>query len=115
VNEAVKIARSAYAPQAYGAAVQAFAEPQTRLSAYNALNDPTIIQRTALGVGVSQYITDFGRTTALVKASEFESDAQKARSDLTRDTVVLNVDRAYFEILRAKALLIIAQKTRSEQ
>lgn len=115
VNEAVKIARSAYAPQAYGAAVQAFSEPQTRLSAYNALNDPTIIQRTALGVGVSQYITDFGRTTALVKASELEFDAQKARADLTRDTVVLNVDRAYFEILRAKALLIVAQKTRSER
>jgi outer membrane protein len=115
VNEAAAIARSAYSPQAYGAAVQTLAQPQTRLSAYNALNDPTVIQRTALGVGVSQYITDFGRTTALVKASEFDLTAQKAGADLTRDTVVLNVDRAYFEILRAKALLLVADKTRSER
>jgi outer membrane protein len=115
VNEAVKIARSGYAPQAYGAAVQTFAQPQTRLSAYNGLNDPTVIQRTALGVGVSQYITDFGRTTDIVRASELDLDAQKARADLTRDTVVLNVDRAYFEILRAKALLVVAEKTRGER
>lgn len=44
VNEAVKIARSGYAPQVYGEAVQTLAQPQTRLSAYNDLNDPTVIQ-----------------------------------------------------------------------
>jgi len=115
VSEAVKIARSGYAPQAYGEAVQTLAQPQTRLSAYNELNDPTVIQRTALGVGVSQYITDFGRTTAMVKASEFDLNAQKAGADLTRDTVVLDVDRAYFEVLRAKALLVVADKTKSER
>jgi outer membrane protein len=114
-DEAVKIAHSAYEPQVYGAAVQAFAGPQTRVSSYGGLNDPTIIQRTALGVAVSQNITDFGRTTALMQASELEREVQRNREKITRDTVLLNVTRAYFEVLRANALLTVARKTRSER
>lgn len=68
-QEAIKIAKADYAPQAYGEAVQAFAASGTRLGAYSALSNPTIIQRSALGVGISQYITDFGRTKDLVQAS----------------------------------------------
>jgi outer membrane protein len=114
-REAIKIAKSGYAPQAYGEGVKTVDPPGTRLSAYSALSDPTIIARTALGVGVSQYITDFGRTNDLVQASEFERKAQDARADLTRAGVLLNVTQAYFEVLRAQALLVVAKETRQER
>jgi outer membrane protein len=110
-NEGIKIARAQYQPQASGEFVQAFAGPGTRLSAYNVLSDPTIIQRTALGVGISQYITDFGRTTSLVRAAEADLQAQAARETQTRDLALLDVTQSYFEVLRAGSLLSVAQQT----
>lgn len=114
-NEAVKVVRAGYEPQAYGSAVQAVAPGGTRIAAYNALTDPTIIQRTALGVGITQYITDFGRTGDLVQAAEFDFRARSSIANQTRDTVLLDVTQAYFEVLRANALLIVANQTRTER
>jgi outer membrane protein len=114
-SEAVKVAKAGYLPQAYGEAVQAFAPGGTRIAAYNALTDPTIVQRTALGVGISQYITDFGRTGDLVQAAEFDVRAQTAATERTRDTVLLTVTQAYFDVLRADALLVVADETLRER
>ncbi|MBD5633518.1 MAG: TolC family protein [Candidatus Eremiobacteraeota bacterium] len=114
-GEAVKIARAGYEPQAYGEAVQAFASGGTRIAAYNAITDPTIIQRTALGVGITQYITDFGRTGDLVQAAEFDVRARSAVANRTRDTVLLDVTQAYFDVLRANALLVVANQTSAER
>ncbi len=114
-SEAVKIARAGYLPQAYGEAVTAVAPGGTRIAAYNAITDPTIIQRTALGVGVTQYISDFGRTGDLVQAAEFDVRARSATADRTRDTVLLTVTQAYFDVLRANALLVVADQTKSER
>ena len=114
-SEAVAIARAGYAPQVEGSAVQALAPGGTRIAAYNALTDPTVIQRSAVGVGISQYVTDFGRTAALIRASRLDLEAQAAASSATRDTILLNVTEAYFEVLRADALLDVASATLRER
>jgi outer membrane protein len=114
-QEAVNVAKAAYAPQVYGNAVTALAAPGTRLSAYGALNDPTVIQRGAVGIGMAQELTDFGRTADLVKAAEQDLQGQAKSRDATRDVVLLNVTEAYFEVLRADALLVVADQTQRER
>jgi outer membrane protein len=114
-SEAVKIARAGLLPQVSGAAVQAVAPGGTRIAAYNALTNPTVIQRTAVGVSVAEFITDFGRTGALIRATQLDLRAQAAASDATRETIVLNVTEAYFEVLRADALLDVANATVRER
>jgi outer membrane protein len=114
-GEAVKIARAGYQPQVLGEVVQAVAPGGERIAAYNAITDPTVIQRTALGVGVQQYITDFGRTGDLVQAAEFDVRARTAVANRTVDTVLLDVTQAYFDVLRANALLVVANQTSLER
>jgi outer membrane protein len=114
-NEAIKIAHANYEPQAFGQVVQAVAPGGTRIATYNALTDPTIVQRTAAGVGITQYITDFGRTTDLVQAAEADARERTAVYDRTRDTVLLGVTQAYYEVLRANALLVVADQTYKER
>ncbi|OYW71886.1 MAG: hypothetical protein B7Z37_26515, partial [Verrucomicrobia bacterium 12-59-8] len=110
-KQSVKIARSNYLPQATGNAVSAFADDNTRVMAGNGISNPTILDRGAYGVSLSQLITDFGRTSDLVDASKLQVDAQKSRADWTRETVLLNVTRAYYSVLRAQALVKVAQST----
>lgn len=111
----VKIARSNYLPQLGGHAARVFADDDTRIMAGTGINNPTILDRGAYGVSLSQLITDFGRTSDLVDASRLQVEAQKSRADLTRDTVVLNVTRAYFSVLRAQALMRVAQSTQASR
>ncbi len=115
-QEAINIARSAYAPQVLGSAVSAVAPPGTRAAAYiGGLSNPTILQRTSAGVLVSQYVTDFGRTAAIVRTYEQAEKAESERGQLTQLTVLLNATQAYFEVLRANALLRVALQTLSER
>ncbi len=110
-KQSVKIARSNYLPQATGNAVSAFADDNTRVMAGSGISNPTILDRGAYGVSLSQLITDFGRTSDLVDASKLQVDAEKSRADWTRETVLLNVTRAYYSVLRAQALVKVAQST----
>jgi outer membrane protein len=114
-TEAVNVAKAGYKPQAYGEAVQAFAPGGTRVAAYNAITDPTVVQRTAVGVGITQYISDFGRTGDLVQAAEFDARTKTAAADRTRDLVILSVTQAYFDVLRSSALLVVANETSNER
>jgi outer membrane protein len=68
-----------------------------------------------LGLGLSQLITDFGRTSALVDSSKFDLAAQTERTTLTREQVLLNVTAAYFGVLRAQALVEVAERTRASR
>lgn len=104
----VKIARSNYLPQANANAVRVFADDNTRIMVTQGINNPTILDRGAYGVSLSQLITDFGRTNDLIDASKLQVYAQKSRAELTRDTVLLNVTRAYYSVLRAQALVRVA-------
>ena len=103
-------ARSAYYPQAAGSLTAAVAEHDSRISA-GALNNPIIYDRYANGVTVSQLVTDFGRTHELVKSSSLHAEAEKENVTTSRADVLLNVDRAFFSVLRAQAVLKVAEET----
>jgi outer membrane protein len=60
---------------------------------------------------VSQLITDFGRTHELVKSSGLHAEAEKENVTTSRADVLLNVDRAFFSVLRAQAVLKVAEET----
>jgi len=103
-------ARSAYYPQAVGSLTGVEAETNSRISA-GALNNPIIFDRYANGVSVSQLVTDFGRTHELVKSSGLHAEAQKENVTTSRADVLINVDRAYYSVLRAQAVLKVAEET----
>ncbi|HUJ32714.1 MAG TPA: TolC family protein [Candidatus Acidoferrum sp.] len=113
-EEQVKQTRSVYYPTATGSITGVEAENNSRIAA-GALNNPVIYDRYANGVSVSQLVTDFGRTHELVKSSSLHAQAQQENVVTTRADVLLNVDRAYFSVLKAQTLLRVAQETVSER
>jgi outer membrane protein len=107
-------ARSAYYPTASGSLTGVDAETNSRISA-GALNNPLIYDRYANGVAVSQLITDFGRTHELVKSSNLHARAQQENVVTTRADVLLQLDQAYFGVLKAQAVLTVAEQTVRER
>jgi outer membrane protein len=103
-------AKSAYYPTAYGSMTGADAENNSRITA-GLLNNPIIYERYANGINVNQLITDFGRTHNLVKSSNYHAQAEQENVVTTREDVLLGVDQAYFGVLRATAVLAVAQET----
>src|SRR5581483_10317138 len=75
------------------------------------LNNPVIYDRFATGFTVNQLLTDFGRTRALVQGSALAADAQEKMVSSREADVVLRVDRAYFNVLRAQAVKRVAEET----
>jgi len=102
--------RSAYYPTAFGSVTAVDSENNSRIAA-GALNNPIIYERYANGLTVNQLVTDFGRTYQLVKSSNLHAKAAQENVVNTRADVLLNVDRAYFGVLKAQALLSVAQET----
>jgi outer membrane protein len=79
------------------------------------LNNPTVYERVAGGLTVSQVITDFGRTRHLIQSAESQS---KSRADAQRATtadVVLAVDEAFYQALTSRSVLKVAQQTVAER
>lgn len=103
-------ARSAYYPTVFGSLTGVDAENSSRVAA-GALNNPIIYDRYANGVTVSQLITDFGRTHNLVKSSTLHAQAQQESTVTSQADVLLQVHRAYFNSLKAQAVLAVAQET----
>jgi outer membrane protein len=103
-------ARSSYYPQATGSLTGVEAEHNSRIGA-GALNNPIIYDRFADGIEVSQLVTDFGRTYELVKSSNLHAMAQQENVTVTRADVLLGVNQAYFNALRAQAVLKVAEQT----
>ena len=106
----VRQARSAYYPTAFGSLTAVDAENNSRIAA-GALNNPIIYERYANGLTVNQLVTDFGRTHELVKSSDLHAQAEQENVVATRANVLLGVDQAYFAVLRAQAVLTVAQQT----
>jgi outer membrane protein len=102
--------KSLYYPQAWGSVTGAYAENNTRIAA-GGLNNPSVFNRFAEGFTVSQLVTDFGRTHELVKSSKYAAQAEQANVTLSRADVLLGVDRAYYDVLKAQAILQVADET----
>jgi outer membrane protein len=109
-GEVVREARSAYWPTVYGSVTGAAAQEGTRITA-GVLNNPSVFDRLATGVAVSQLVTDFGRTGRLVQTQELRANAQEQNAERLRADVLLRVDQTYFEALRAQAVLRVARQT----
>ena len=109
-GETVREARSAYFPTAFASFTGAGAQDGTRIAA-GALNNPTILDRLAGGLAVSQLLTDFGRTSQLVNSASLNADSRAKDVDAKRADVLLGVDRAYFDALRAQSVLRVAEQT----
>jgi|SRR5579884_1421615 outer membrane protein len=108
-GKVVSEVRSAYFPKVYGSATGAAAENGTRITA-GQLNNPTVFDRYANGITVSQLITDFGRTWNLSKSARFAAKSQQENSNATRAEILLEVDQAYYLALQAQAVLKVAQQ-----
>jgi outer membrane protein len=110
-REAVKETRAGYFPKAdlYADAVGANDEG-TRIMA-GGLNNPSVYDRGAGGLAVSQLITDFGRTANLTASSKFQAQAENQNANATREQVLLQVNVSYFGALEAQAVLHVAQQT----
>jgi outer membrane protein len=109
--EVVRETRSSFFPtaNAYITAVDAGNE-NTRILA-GGLNNPSIYDRVAGGVSVSQIITDFGQTSNLTASAKSQAKAEGQSATATREEVLLNVDVNYFSLLEAQAVQRVAQQT----
>jgi outer membrane protein len=64
-----------------------------------------------IGKAESQLISDSGRTPNLVATSRLQAKAAEHTTQATRYDVLLDVNRAYFGVLRAQALVKVARET----
>jgi len=111
-EEMVKETRSAEFPTAnlYGTAAGEDAGPNTRILA-GGINNPSVYDRLAGGLSVSQLITDFGRTANLTASSKLEAQSEKENATSVREQVWLQVSTRYYSALAAQAVLQVAQET----
>jgi len=109
-SEQVREARSSYYPTAGGSLTGVKAENDSRIAA-GFLNNPSVFSRFADGVAVGQLVTDFGRTYQLVKSANLHAKAQEENVTTARADVIVRVDQAYYGVLKAQAVLRVAQET----
>lgn len=102
--------RSAYYPTVYGSFTGVDAENNSRIGA-GLLNNPSVFERYANGITVSQLVSDFGRTQNLVRSSNFSYQAQQENVVTSRADVLLQLNQAYFNTLKAQAVLTVAEQT----
>ena len=112
--EAPTQAASVRMPTVVGNLTGAGAGDNSRIAA-GGLNNPIIYSRLATGVTVSQLLFDFGRSSHLIAGSRSHAAAEEQSYQATRNSILLDVDRAYFEVLRDKAVLTVAQQTVQER
>lgn len=68
------------------------------------LNNPIIFSRAAVGLVVTQLITDFGRTARLVESVRARQKAARMESESARLELALQVGRAYLAVLEATSI-----------
>ena len=109
-NQVVRESRSALFPTVFGALTGAESQEGSRIAA-GALNNPIILDRLAYGVAGTQLITDFGRTSDLTSSARLRADSQQQDVTDRRARVLLEVDRAFFGVMRAQAVANVARET----
>jgi outer membrane protein len=109
-DQGTREAKSAYYPFAYGSLTGAGADQPSRIAA-GGLNNPIIFNREANGITVGQLVTDFGRTQNLVESSRLHAQAAAQDVQTSRLQVLLQVDRAYYDVIKAQAVLRVAEQT----
>ena len=103
-------ARAGELPDATGNLTAVGAHDNSRITA-GALNNPTVYNRAAAGLTVSQLITDFGRTHNLIRTAQSNAKAQLETERATVEDITLAVDQAFYQVLTAQSVLEVAQQT----
>jgi len=102
--------RAAMQPNLFGSFTGVGADNGSRLAA-GGLNNPVVYDRVGSGLTASQMITDFGRTSNLVATAKLRASAQDQVTETTRAQILLATSRAYFNLLRAHAVMQVADQT----
>jgi outer membrane protein len=109
-NQQIVINRAPYLPAITGEVTGSQSYDGSRIGAGN-LQASRLFQREGQGVDIEQLVTDFGRTSNLVSSARFQAQAAVQNSTATRYTVLLDVNRAYFDVLRARDTVKVAEQT----
>jgi outer membrane protein len=87
------------------------ADENTRLGAIGTLSNPSIFNRNAEGLVLSQLITDFGRTANLTGSAKLRAQAEADNAQATRQQILLAVDAAFFAAQQAQSVTRVAEQT----
>ena len=109
-SQVTREVRSVELPTAAGSLTAVGAHDNSRITA-GLLNNPSIYDRAAGGLTVSQLITDFGRTHNLVKSAQSNAKAQLESERATELEITLTVDQAFYQALTSQAVLKVAEET----
>src|SRR5580658_6062591 len=109
-NQQIVISRAAYYPDVTGDVTGSQGNDLARIGAGD-LTASRLFDRESQGVVIRQLITDSGRTPNLVASSRLQAQAAAQTSQATRYTVLLDVNRAYFDVLHAQAEVKVAEQT----
>lgn len=113
-GQVAREARASWMPALTGDMTAVGAHNNTRITA-GVLNNPSVYDRAAGGLTVSQLITDFGRTHNLILSAKSTARAQLESERATRQDITLTVDQAFYHALTAQALLKVAHETVAER
>jgi len=103
-------ARAAYYPSIAVDLTGAQGNPNSRIGA-GFFTTSRLFDRFGQGITVNQLITDSGRTQNLVASSRLQLQSSQQTYQATRYGVLLAVNQAYYGVLRAQALIKVAEKT----
>ena len=95
--------RAAYFPTLSGSLTGTVADEGTVIAA-GALQTSSLSSRTAGGLGLTQLVTDFGRTLNLTRSARLLAEGQKQTAEDTRAQVLLGVRQAYYQVLAAESV-----------
>ncbi|HEY7337198.1 MAG TPA: TolC family protein [Bryobacteraceae bacterium] len=109
-NQQIVVNRAAYYPNVNGDVTGSQGNSSARIGAGD-LPASRLFNRIGQGVVVRQLITDSGRTSNLVASSRANAQAAAQTSQATRYDVLLEVNRSYFDVLRAQATVKVAEQT----
>jgi outer membrane protein len=109
-HQQIVINRSAYYPTVEGEITGSQGNDLSRIGAGD-LSASRLFNRFGQGAVLRQLVTDSGRTPNLVASARLQEQASAQTLQATRYDVVLQVNRAYFDVLHAQEVIKTAQKT----
>jgi outer membrane protein len=103
MGKRVQQSRSAYFPQLTGNLTAVKANGDTAVSA-GAVTTSSTSTRVAGGFTLTQLVTDFGRTSELVRSSRLTAQASSQHAEDIRQQILRDVDEAYFATEAAESV-----------
>jgi len=109
-QQQVVIARAPYYPLISGEVTASQGNNLSRIGA-GELSASRLFNRFGQGVVLSQLVTDSGRTPNLVASAKLTERASEQNLQTTRYDIILQVNRAYFDVLHAQSVVRVAEQT----